>query len=233
MKLFFAAPLFFLFASASASTTISTPTVSGHWTLAGSPYLVQDTITINSGDTLTIDPGVEIIFQPAYPLIVKGVLNAAGTPAKYIDFHAQDTTYWSDTATVAGGWGGIKFTPMSGMSTFNYCNVHDIKRTDFEVNRKMVFKNCNFYHNGHNGNLGNVITIDYSFPISVEIDSCNFYDNSDVYNVVEFEFGDTCIFRHNSMHDNTTHGGVFWSLSPTTFNTVVFFEDNEVNNNTM
>src|ERR1035441_6757608 len=43
----------------NASTSITTPNVSGHWTLAGSPYEVFNNITVNAGQSLIIDPGVE------------------------------------------------------------------------------------------------------------------------------------------------------------------------------
>jgi hypothetical protein len=36
------------------------PIVGDHWTASGSPYLVTGDVTIHG---LTIDPGVEVIFQ--------------------------------------------------------------------------------------------------------------------------------------------------------------------------
>ena len=59
-------PLLFIIISAAvtAQTNITTTTVTGVWTLAGSPYLVQNYINIPAGQSLTIEPGVAVKFVP-------------------------------------------------------------------------------------------------------------------------------------------------------------------------
>lgn len=54
--------------------------------LSGSPYLVIDTLQVDSGKTLTIEPGVELRFEEALPLIVRGGIRAEGTPEAPIIF---------------------------------------------------------------------------------------------------------------------------------------------------
>lgn len=51
---------------ASADTIVPGGNVSGTWTASGSPYLVQGKILVPSGQTLTIQPGVQVIFQGSY-----------------------------------------------------------------------------------------------------------------------------------------------------------------------
>ena len=46
-----------------AQTIVPGGNVSGIWTAAGSPYLIEGEITVPEGDTLVINPGVEVIFQ--------------------------------------------------------------------------------------------------------------------------------------------------------------------------
>jgi hypothetical protein len=59
---------------------------SGNWTLTNSPYTVVGNITLPDGQTLTIDPGVEIKFADNYQLRVQGKLLAQGTDTDHIVF---------------------------------------------------------------------------------------------------------------------------------------------------
>lgn len=62
-----------------ADTTIPAGNVSGTWSVSGSPYLVNGDLTIPNGQSLIIQPGVEVRFSGAYRLLVDGWLNAVGT----------------------------------------------------------------------------------------------------------------------------------------------------------
>lgn len=88
--------------------------VSGNWTLAGSPYLIEGTITIPPGDTLTINPGVEVIFQGHFKLIVNGVLEANGAESDSILFSAADASV---------GWNGIRFMDAQDTSHLSFCVI--------------------------------------------------------------------------------------------------------------
>ncbi|HTB32704.1 MAG TPA: right-handed parallel beta-helix repeat-containing protein [Bacteroidia bacterium] len=121
-KLTIALSLFILQASfftLSAQTTILGPTVSGHWTLAGSPYNIQNSVYIPNDSTLTIDPGVTVDFQTSFTpyMHVLGRLLAVGTPSDTIYFTATDTT---------NGFHGIKFygiLPTNDTSKLEYCKI--------------------------------------------------------------------------------------------------------------
>jgi len=84
-----------------AQTDIPAGNVSGTWPLSGSPFRVNGDITVPNGQTLTIEPGVNVIFSGNYKFNVQGRLLAVGTPQDTITFTAQDT---------ATGWHGIRFT---------------------------------------------------------------------------------------------------------------------------
>jgi len=60
----------------NVSGTISTNTT---WNLAGSPYVVTSSITVNTGVILTVESGVTVQFNNGQGMIVNGTLNATGT----------------------------------------------------------------------------------------------------------------------------------------------------------
>jgi len=98
-----------------ALTNIPAGNISGVFTLSGSPYMINGDITIPNGHTLSISPGVQVIFTGAWKLAVDGRLLANGTPADSILFST------SDAATT---WKGIRFyaTSAANDSSFiNYC----------------------------------------------------------------------------------------------------------------
>ncbi|MBI1938701.1 MAG: T9SS type A sorting domain-containing protein [Ignavibacteriales bacterium] len=69
-------------------------------------------ITVNSGITLTIEPGAILKFASGKKLIVNGSLSAVGNSTSRITF----------TIDGSGNWGGIQFNSGSG-GTLDYCDV--------------------------------------------------------------------------------------------------------------
>ena len=97
---------------AQADTIIPGGYVSGTWTAAGSPYLVQGNITIHTDSTLNINPGVEVNFQGSfYGLTVNGLLEAVGTEADSI--HFTSSTFWM----------GLNFTNAPDSSRLTFCTI--------------------------------------------------------------------------------------------------------------
>ena len=85
----------FLFVTgvAAAGTVVSGPiTTDTTWDLTGSPYMLSGDVTVLSGITLTITPGVEVqIFTATDELIVDGSLIAEGTSDQGILFRGQSS----------------------------------------------------------------------------------------------------------------------------------------------
>jgi hypothetical protein len=90
----------FLITSSLAQTNIQGGEVSGTWTSADSPYHINGEITIPNDSTLTIEPGVEVVFMGHYKFNVQGRLLAVGTQKDSIRFTAEDKV---------AGWHGIRF----------------------------------------------------------------------------------------------------------------------------
>jgi fibronectin type 3 domain-containing protein len=90
--------------------------VKGTWTKVNSPYYVADQITVQSGDTLIIEPGVQIRFQGHYMFIVNGLLKAIGT--------ATDSILFTRDLPIEGNkWWGLRFINASDSCKLQYCII--------------------------------------------------------------------------------------------------------------
>jgi len=106
---------FLLLNSLWAFTDVPAGNVSGVFNLSGSPYRINGDITIPNGQTLTVNPGVQVLFSGAYRLKVDGRLVAVGTQADSIRFNITGS---------ATTWKGIRFchtAATNDSSLIDYC----------------------------------------------------------------------------------------------------------------
>jgi hypothetical protein len=75
----------------NVSGTVNTTT----WTADQSPYRVVGKVTVPAGDTLTIEPGVDVIFNVVAQFAVEGALTAVGTQDSSIRFMTGGATEWA------------------------------------------------------------------------------------------------------------------------------------------
>jgi hypothetical protein len=93
---------------------ISTDTT---WDLAGSPYIVIGDIIIEWSVTLTIEPGVQVLFDGYYRIMGDGTLWAVGTPTQRIAFSSNNLVpnpvYWYGI-DVGGLWNaGLRYSDIN------------------------------------------------------------------------------------------------------------------------
>ena len=89
--------------------------VSGTWSVDNSPYLVVGDLQVNPYTSLTIDPGVEVIFDDTYEFKIEGELHAIGTEQDSINFRPQGEASYL--------WNGINFEYSTGLSEISYANI--------------------------------------------------------------------------------------------------------------
>ncbi len=103
------------FLGKASAALVTAEQVSGIWDKAGSPYIIENNITIAPDDTLIIEPGVRILFNPGVSLFVQGTLKAIGTVADSITFASTEADQF---------WGIILFENKTGkLSELRYCQV--------------------------------------------------------------------------------------------------------------
>lgn len=87
------------------------------------PYVILDTLIVDSIATLTIEKGTELYFNNKAALIVRGTLKATGEYQKQIIFNSirNDRRYLN----TAGQWAGIYFEKSSKNNVMNYTKVRN------------------------------------------------------------------------------------------------------------
>jgi hypothetical protein len=222
---------------AQAATDITTPIVSGAWTLAGSPYKIYNDVLVPLNDLLTIHPGVEVIFMGNYSFTVEGLLNAGGTPEQMIVFRANDTLNWSNFSVEDGGWGGIStnYFIATDKPKFEYCIIKDIKSLAgqaFYANyNEVVINNCIFHHNYA---AGGIITASSNVNTSntkLRFANNQVYDNHGSF-IMSTMFHDSSIVKDNKFNNNHSKYGVFKQFNFDDNSAhVLLFDNNEVSDN--
>ena len=93
---------------------------------AARPYVVFDSLVVAEGTTLDIEPGARVLFHDKASLVVRGRLNAVGTPGKLIQMRGDrmdnvlpDVSY----DIMAGQWEGIRIHPESFENRMAYVDM--------------------------------------------------------------------------------------------------------------
>lgn len=129
--LVFSLVMLFLVPVAWAETVVTSLDGSATWNYSNQPYIVEGDLFVQSGETLTIEPGVEVRFNGPYMLTVYGRLLAEGeivnepdeeasiTDVNWILFTQHDTTGIADEDR----WGGIRFEGSESGSVLRYAII--------------------------------------------------------------------------------------------------------------
>lgn len=202
-------------------TTIPGGNISGTWMLSGSPYLIQGDVIIPLSSTLTIEPGVQVIFQGNYSLTVNGYIQANGT--------VEDSIYF--TKEMPGpGWEGIRFVDAPGASHLYYCVIqygnasgslpNNLGGGIYIRSSNPIISHCRIANN--TASFGGGIYAIASDPV---IEYCLIYDNTaSNYGGAIHLFGSDAYIRNCTIAHNqgTGAGGLYIDFcSPAIVNTIV------------
>jgi len=157
--------------SSHADTIVGGPiTVNATWAASNSPFVVSQSVVVVNGATLTIDPGVEVRFNPDLAILVNdGQLIARGTQVSNIVFTAARVPPGAES----NRWGYIRFEDTAIDAIFdgegNYTNgcvieyavVEYAGGTDVEgaIHAKAsapLIGQCDFHHNANGGIYGDL-----------------------------------------------------------------------------
>ncbi len=137
------------FQCVEAQTNISGAIVTNTtWNLAGSPYIVTGTVTVNNGITLTVDSAVVVRFTSGQQLNVNGTLSArhalftsskdtvGGSPAKG-DWNFIHLGDWNAYATAS--FDNCKIRYAGTATTSNHGSIHVYRGTVNFISSEIIF----------------------------------------------------------------------------------------------
>lgn len=216
--------LFFALGAFSQTTIADNSSVSGEWTLEGSPYIIEGRAIIPQGEFLTIEAGVEIkLASSASPMEswfeyesgnvgvirVQGELIANGTSSDPILFTRNNTGYW----------GAILFDETASQSSsMTHCVVEYAKYTRLVpgISNVVSFSGGVSFYNSQAINFSsNIMRNNQSFGLYVkntitglEITNCEVHHNGSSGIMVE---GSNVNIINNHLYQNaiSSSGQVF------------------------
>lgn len=161
------------------------------WSLANSPYLMDGSVVVFPGVTLTIEPGIEVRVKEngfsgnQFYLETRGTINMIGRPGALITFKAD--TY----PTSNYEWAGILVkNSQGGILNYDYVSISNALYAinyDSYVPPLIILNQCVFKYNTNGINVG----------LELQADSCTFLGNGNaVYGWNIFKFTN-CIFDSN------------------------------------
>jgi len=176
------------------------------WRKEGSPYIINNTIHILDGIKLSIEPGVNVIFNELGVLVggllensqgdwppspSSGIINASGTNENKIIFTSSKNNILDNHFIIGGG--------LNDQYIFKYCEFYSTGSVSLFGSDDCIFINCNFY-----GDAGIIIdkadaTGGDQYPSNNTISNCNFVNN---YNSIIKRSGSTNAKLPNRFYQN-------------------------------
>jgi len=190
-----------------------TGNLNGMLTIDNSPYLINANVSVLSGDTLTIKPGVSLFFKQDARLIILGTILAIGMKEEPILFSYYPDEYWL----------GISIKNGSSLSRFSFCIIEGVYQPyDGEIsygaievtNSEADIRNCILRYN-FTPYDGGLCLINSQATVVNNIFRSN---DANIYGGAMYVQNSIVSIINNSIVDNFSHfkGGAIVFENPTT-----------------
>jgi hypothetical protein len=225
----------------------------GHFSgkLERGSYLVSETLIVDQGHSLLLDPGVILEFYSNSELVINGLIKAQGAEGDSIRF----------TSSLGSKWLGMRFNGgASDNSVLNYCIIENssdsgiylflcslkISNSSLRRNNKNAvyfysygetnladIKNCEFINNNTlTGFTYNSVIYCAQNGAFLKISDCDFNNNYSYYGLINISSTDNALIENSSFTDNDINSlGLIYSAGSK--NTVIrncFIANNYVSN---
>jgi parallel beta-helix repeat protein len=172
------------------------------WLDHGVPYVVNGTLWVPNGTTLTLAPGVTLKFAGNHSVNVNGALIADGNAANHITFTSNQGT------PVPGDWGNVLLNDVDSASVLDYCDL-SYGGTSYGLlsigscEDSVTVTNCVVEYSGVEG----IWVQDWSWPL---ISSCTIRHNNEegifCWNYQATPLVSDCVIQFNGGYAVTTFG---------------------------
>lgn len=91
------------------------------------PFHIKGNLIVEEGAKLKIAPGTKLLFSPTSEMLVKGSLEAVGTPDSAITFRGDRLDHMFTQQPydrIPGQWKGITFAASSFNNALDFCDIH-------------------------------------------------------------------------------------------------------------
>jgi hypothetical protein len=208
---------------ARAATHVSATTYTSNttWTTTGSPYIIDGSVTVGSGVTLTIDPGVIVKLNGLFRYIeVEGTISAVGNSSNHITFTSiNDDSIGGDsggdgaTSGAAGDWYMLWLNSTNSASTLDYVDVRyggygsgDYSYGSVKVTNSAV---VNIDHSTITHSLTAGLLVGVGSDPGAIVDHSTFSENGTGVAVNQAHV----TLRNNSHFNDNSRDGIFFNLS--------------------
>ncbi|MEM7372605.1 MAG: T9SS type A sorting domain-containing protein [Bacteroidota bacterium] len=151
------------------------------WDLVGSPYQIMNDIAIDSGITLTINPGVHILCHTNIRITVNGSISAIGTATDSIYIRSMNQSYLGTIGPSSHyDWKGFRVAPHASLDFAFVMGSHAfyfIEPSSIFITPTLAFHNCLFTENNY--------FIYSTIGLNTVIDSCLFNHSVRVFMGIE------------------------------------------------